>query len=698
MAEPTASGATYEDESEALEDPRSFVKLWLDALNQADSDEKDWRKGADEAVEAFRGKKGSGSRAFNVVHANIETICPALYNSTPSPDVRRRYADADPVGKVVADLIERALSYSIDSYDIDHVMKSMLRDGELVGRGMPRVRYVPTVAGPAGQEAVVAQEVYSDYVPWKYFRHGPGLVWSDVPWVAFGDFLTRDGLRSLCGDAKDAAGKLIAEEIPLNHSAADQKDKKSGAPNSVFKQALVWQIWDKDKGEVISICPDYAEAPLKIVEDPLGLKGFFPVPRPYQPILSTEGLVPVIPYDIYKDLAKELNELTSRISKLVRQVRPRALYGGDANDLKAVSEADDGELIPATKIEAFIENGGLEKALAFWPLDPIINALKQLMVQRAEVKQIIYEVTGASDILRGATQASETATAQQIKAQWGSLRIQDRQAEIQRVVRDVFRLKAEIIASKFTFETLADMTGIKLPTAQQQAQARQMIAAFEASQQAQAAGMGHNGGPPMDGQPAPQPMPQPAPTMQPPTDDIVAAAKTPSQEEVAAVMRPDLMRSYRIDIESDSTIRGDLTRNQQTMNLFLQGTAQFAQAMGPIIQLDRSMLQPALEVYTAFARQFKLGKQAEDALDALADKARQAGSAPPPQPKPNPQVEAAQARADADIASTKMNLQAKTAEHGMDMQKLEAKAALSNPGLMPPQPAAPMPPMQSGMA
>ena len=50
----------------------------------------------------------------------------------------------------------------------------------------------------------------------------------------------------------------------------------------------------------------------------------------------------------------------------------------------------------------------------------VLNFLYQ---QREQSKQAIYEITGISDIVRGASHSSETATAQQIKTEWGSLRI-----------------------------------------------------------------------------------------------------------------------------------------------------------------------------------------------------------------------------------------------------------------------------------
>ena len=643
IANPTA---VYESKTEAENTGPTFVRMWLDALALAESEEKEWRDQAENAIKAYRGDDRPSSRSFNIFHSNIETMCPALYNSTPAPDVRRRFADADPIAKAVADMLERALAFSIDAYDFDAVMKAVIRDGEIAGRGVPRVRYEPTFS-PEG--LVVYEQATCDYVPWRWFRRGPGRTWKDVSWVAFGDFLNKEQIVALNPE--------LAGEIPLNYTA-DAKDggAKSGDA-SIFRRALVWQIWDKDNRRVISICPDYSDGALAIVPDPLGLSGFFPVPRPYQPVVAPDSLVPVTPLSIYQDLVAELNEVTARIARLVRQLRPRGGYGGNADDLKAMTEADDGELVPLTGVEHLVDGGGIDKWIAWFPLEPTVGALQQLVQQREMIKQTIYEVTGIADILRGASQASETATAQQIKAQWGSLRIQDRQAEVARLARDLLRLKAEIIAAKFSWETLAQMTGMHLPGAADKASAQQMVRQFiTATQAAQAAG-------------------QPAPPIPPDGEAIKKTAESVTREEAEALLRSDVLRVYRIDVEFDSTIRGDLTRNQQTMALFLQGTAQFAGAMGPLVQQQPALMQPVMEIYAAFARNFKLGKQAEDALDALADTARQA-SAAPHERTPDPKLEATKAKAAADTSKAQMDLQARQAEHAMTMQEMAAQQEL----------------------
>jgi hypothetical protein len=632
--------ATLESKEEA-KDKASFVRMWMDAIHIAGKQEETWRKQAEETVKIYRAGSKSraenpdgGDMAFNILFANVETVVPTVYNSTPIPDVRRRYDDEDKVGKQVSDLIERAISYSVDSYDFDHGMKFVTKDMELVGRGLSRVRYTPYFSK---EDEVVHEEANCEHVQWKDFRHGPGNTWEDVPWVAFQLKLTRDQIKKL--------NDKLASKIELDASIDGYKDDGE-TPADLFKRATVWEIWDKEGGEVIFIAESYKAEPLVRDKDPLGLNGFFPIPRPAYAIECTDSLTPVIPYSTYRDQAEELERVSRRINALVEALKAKGVYDGRMTELPRLSEADDNELIAVESAANYLDGAGLEKAIAWWPIETISRVLKELYVQREQIKQTIYEITGLSDILRGQTDPNETLGAQELKAQTGSMRVQTKQAEIQRFARDLFRLKAEIIATKFSWETITTMTGINFPSQEQKQAAQQQYQM--AQQQAQSTGQ------------------QPPP----PPPEFEKMMSLPSREEVEQVLRNDTMRGYRIDVESDSTIRADMTRNQNNMNLFLQGTAQYASAMGPIVQLDPQLMPTVIEVYSAFARTYKLGKQAEDALDKLSDKGKQMAENPAPKP-PDPKLEAEKAKAEREAAKGKMDMELKQAENAMKMQLMD---------------------------
>jgi hypothetical protein len=632
--------ASRESETEEKgKDGQDLHRLWMDAIRLAEKEEEEWRKCADGTVKIYRNEKknddktySSGDRKFNILHANVETLLPALYNSTPVPDVRRRYDDKNPTGKQVADILERCLGYSIDSYDLDNRMRHAVSDMELAGRGVTRVRYMPYVGE---DDEVSFEEAACEHVPWKHFRRGPGRVWDDVPWISFKHFLSRDQLIKL--------NPKLGGKINLDATMAGADDKKNGDnPPEVFKRATVWEVWDKTQRKVLFFAESYKDGPIREEDDPLGLMEFFCVPRPLYAVETSDSLVPVVPFELYKDQAEELERVSQRIMALTEAMKARGVYDGRAEEISKLSDSDDNTLIAIDNVATFADGSKLADKIHYWPIDVIVAALEKLYVAREQIKQTIYEITGIADILRGQTDANETLGAQELKAQWGSLRIQRKQNEIARYARDLFRIKAEIIATKFSWETITLMTGLNFPSQADKQQA-QMLA-----QQAQQ-------------------MQQPAP---PELEEIL---KKPSREEIEQMLRSDAIRGFNIDIESDSTIRADLTRKQQNMNLFLQGTAQYAAAMGPIVMAPQfQALAPAvIEVFSAFARNFKLGKQAEDALDAVADDAKQQMENPQPPPE-DPALQVEKLKAQNEQEKMKAEFEFKQQEHAMKLEMMRA--------------------------
>jgi hypothetical protein len=570
-------------------------------------------------------------------------MVPALYNSTPIPDVRRRYNDDDPVGREVSEIFERAIAYQIDAYDFDNTMLSCVRDMAITSRGVARVRYVPSF----GQDGNVAyEEVTCEYVPWKRYRRGPAQVWDELPWEAFELYPSYSEVEQLLADEPER--DEILREMRFVYSAEPKKNAEQQGENlsKLSARARVWEIWDKDARKVHFISPDFTRRRLTSIDDPLGLTDFFCTPRPLSALIAPDSLVPITLLQVYEKLLEELNIVQRRILKLTGQLRPRGGYAGVSADIQAITEADDGELVPLQSAEMFATTGGgIDKAITWFPLEATTKALEQLVVQRESIKQTIYEVTGLSDIVRGASDPRETLGAQQIKTQWGALRIQRMQTEVARFARDLFRMKAEVMSKKFAPETFWMMTGINYPS-QQEKQAAQMQ--YQQGMQAVQSGQI-----------------QPTPELQAKGKELQELIRKPSQEEIIQLIKSD-QRGFRVDIESDSTIRGDLQKNQEQMSLFLQGTAQYLGAVGPMVQEGVMPAEVAVEIYAAFCRTFRLGKQAEDAIDRLSDTLKKGDGE---QKKPSPEEQKAQAEQQKMAAE----LQFKQQEHQMKLEQMQAE-------------------------
>ena len=447
-----------EQRIDAGKGPRGVVAYWLKELDLADKREKDWRKESRDTITRYRyGNRKEGVKRHNILWSNTETMRGVLYGKTPTVDIRRRFRDADPLGKQVATVLERAASFALDEYDFDEVLAGAVLDYLLPGRAVVRVDYKPTIGtdtseGGETYESVTYQQVSCEPVAWDDFRHGPAKRWPAVPWIAFRHTLTRDELKAKFPDFPDAS------TISLDyHTITDEDDSKRD--EELFKRLLVWEIWDKAKREVLFIAPSYAESPLKVEEDKLNLQGFYPIPRPLLSIALPNSLEPVTEYRLYRDQAEELDNLTARIDWIVRSIKVRGIYDSTMKEVSSLLSAGDNELLPAESVAALYEKGGLAKGIWMFPIETSAAVLVQLMQQREIVKSEIYEITGLADIMRGLSNPNETLGAQQIKSNWAGTRLQLRQKEVQRFIRDLIRLKVEIIAEKFEPEMLQIMTG-----------------------------------------------------------------------------------------------------------------------------------------------------------------------------------------------------------------------------------------------
>ncbi|HWT40955.1 MAG TPA: hypothetical protein VN081_06880 [Dongiaceae bacterium] len=479
MSDEAIQSGSYDSAAQIGESPTDIVKRWDLELSLADKEEKEWRKKAEAIIERYRGTKQKRN-SFNILWSNTETMRQAIYNTLPTPDVRRRFRDDDPVGKVVSEVLERCADYAMDVYDFDHTIKMDVLDALLCGRGLSRVKYVPDIEGlesdksqgePPEQESMqrlAYERVMCEHVQWDDFRRGPGKTWDEIRWVAFRHKFSRDAGIEKFGD--------VFKSIKLDQVADEEVKKADDAVSDLFKTLEVWEIWDKDSEKVLFIARSHKTEPLQTIDDPLGLDGFFPIPRPFYAVEDSSCLVPTPLFELYKEQAEELNRVTSRINNLTDALKVRGVYNSVLAEISALMEAGDNQLIPATDVQAMIESGGLEKHIWFMPIEQAAKVIQILGIQREACKQVIYEITGMSDIMRAATDPHETFGAQKIKAQWGTQRLKKMQAECQRYVRDIIRLKCQIIATKFQPETIKQMTGLQMFDTEAEKQQVQMQA------------------------------------------------------------------------------------------------------------------------------------------------------------------------------------------------------------------------------
>jgi hypothetical protein len=677
-SEDTSIGKPAKTTAELEATPKGVVRRWLAELELADKAESDWRKEGKTCVDVYCAKEGEGS-SFPILYSNTETLQPSVYNSTPRPDVRRRFRDQDPIGKMASRVLERALSYQIDDYDFDTEMVDVVQDVLLPGRGLARIKFEPhfvqetpegvkpgvpagsfvpppaaSVSGapvaaqnpalpsPEGGAAIAAgapdssgatpdqsyerlagQSAQCEHVQWDRFRHGPGKRWREVQWVSFEHDFTYEMAVEKFGEA--IANMMKFSDVENADAISGESSAEKKETKSVFAICTVHEIWDKAQRRVLFVSPSLRTQVCGEYPDPLRLKGFFPIPRPVYAVRTTDSLVPKPLYRFYKKQAAQLELVSVRIDKITRALKLRGMYAKHINEASAILDADDNTMIATSNAQAIAEAGGIDKLIWIMPLDKLAAALEYLYKSRDQIKQAIYEISGLADVIRGATNPNETLGAQELKSQWGSVRMRKIINEVQRFIRDLMRLKAEVISEHFTQEQLAMMTNVQLPDEKAKATAQ---AAVQAAQQQ----------PPQPGQPPAAP-----------PKEALDVINSPTWEDVMGLLKSDQMRQYRVDIETDSTVA-------DTIDQDMKGLSELVGQIGQIIAStkDGVPMDAAKAITLSVVRRSRMGSAVEDAVESL----EQPPAPAEPPPPPDHSLEIAQIKAQSAEAIAEGNARA----------------------------------------
>jgi len=621
--------ADSEDEVQDSKDPDKVWQFWNLELQAAKKRESDFRKEGQKIIDIYEGKVES---PFNILYSNTETMMPALYSRTPRPLVERRFKDNDALGRAASMAGTRGLEFLIDTnlegYDSFHeAMKQATLSACLPGRGWTSERYEAEITGDYTQGETVCSKIRS----WKRVFHGYARTWSNVPWIAYEEYFEKAEAEKKFGKAK--ADKLnYTDDEPDDREKKDDNEKHRGEN----KVTCVYQIWHKTKKEVLYWSPHYKDELLLEEGDPLGLTGFFDCPRPLTFVDKHDNLTPTALYTLYKQQATELNTITKRIIGITKALKARGLYAGQvSSDLKKLMDAEENELIAADVSAELAAEKGLQNAIWMLPLDQWIVVLRELMGVREACKQTIYEITGISDILRGATKASETLGAQELKNQWGTLRLKNKQAEVQRYARDLLRIKLEIAAKHFSEETWAQMTGLPFLTAQQAQQLQMQLQA--AAQQAVV-----------------------DPQAQQAVQQLQQQLQQPLWADVLKLLQNDLMRAYRIDIETNSTVEPEASEDIKAIMDMLMAIGQYLQGVAPLIQTGTLPFEAAQSILLVIVRRFRWGTEIEQYIQKMQP------------PKPPDENGSEQVQKEKEMAAKELEMQKKQAIGDVQMKKMDA--------------------------
>ena len=644
-------------ESDFDNSPAGLAQRWGTEIEAARQELLKFHQDANRITQRYLDKRdayGHDESKVNLFWSTMKVLLSMLYARPPKADVSRTFQDyEDDVARVAGTMLQRILNRGFDDdvSEWDAAVRQGIEDWLIVGLGQIWLRYevetepymIEAVLDPmTGEELVPAQEAERitdedaccDYVYWEDFYWSPARVWPEVRWVARRVFMTKDQLEARFGEE-------IARIVPLGNRKQSDSVNDQTVKHDPWSKAEVFEIWCKDHRKVYWYARG-ADVILDVKDDPLGLDNFFPCPKPVAANVTSSNFMPRADYIFAQDQFNELDEINTRITWLTRAAKVVGVYDKSADGIQRMfSQGAENQLIPVDNWALFAERGGIKGQVDWAPIEQVVNAINQLRQYRQDKVMQIYEVLGISDVMRGSSKASETATAQQIKAQFGSTRVQLMQFYIADWISQALRIKAEIICKHWQPETIIRRSNIER------------------------------------------------------TPDA------PLAMQAIQLLKDEEMSEYRINIEADSMAALDWAAERDSAVQFMQGLGAFVSQVAPMAQQVPGAAPVLLSMIQWAVSKFRVSTQIESVLDQAITGLKQQGIQPP---QPNPMQVAAVEEKKAGAAermakAKKTNLEAE----GQAMDLAVARRMLGinqpQPNLPPaspqmPMPQGPMPPVQ----
>ena len=607
----------------AIEPKKS--KAWLNLLTESEKVFEKWNDHCDKIDKQYASLERLSNMArdkeYQIFWANCEVLKPSIYAKPPVPVVVPKFKDRRPVPQAASELLERCTVVAFDLTRINDVMMLLRDDVALVGRGVPWCRY-EAKKDTTGYYST--ERVCIDFKHRRDFLHSISRCWYEVTWVAAASYLTRGEARKRFYDSSGDAYQEADYKVDRDTKEVGGADKR--------ERAKFWEIWHKTERRVVWVgegCEDILDE-----DDPhLDLLNFFPCPKPAYGTCQRNSLVPVPDVLQYKDQLEEVNLLTGRIHALSDALEAKGFYpAGGAEISDAVQAAIKAKtpgrmLVPISNWAAF---GGSKEVIIWLPIDMIAQTITALVALRKQVIDDVYQIIGLSDIMRGQTDPQETLGAQELKTDYGSTRVRDKQGELVRVARDLAEIVAEIITEKFSPVTMIEMSQTQLPT--QQMVQRQIQQVIEQMQQH------HNQAQQMIAQPQIQQMAQQNPEQaqqlqqqfqqmqQAASGTIIKLQEKPTIEQVLAFLKDQRTKAFVLDIETDSTIQADENAEKQRRSEFVGVLGGLLPQLAQMIAAQPQCATFCGELLKFATAPFRAGRSLDGAIDDLVAQMEQQGS------------------------------------------------------------------------
>lgn len=553
-----------------------------------------------------RDVQGATIKKVNLFYANVNTLKESLFNSLPKPDVSRvqRGDFEDDASRVAALIVQRGLTYEVEcAENFEEAVDLAILDRLVPGIGQVWISF-DVDKDDENQPVDLTESIRIEHVFWKDFLYEPARRWSKVGWVARRLHLTK----------KEFVDKYGEEKFELIGGVETNRDDQGLTPKEINQNTIcVYEIWDKRTKKVFHVYKGLEDA-LQEMDDPYKLRKFFPCPRPLIANVNTVAFKPRTDYSIAQDQYNQLDVLYGRIDLIVEAVKVAGLYDQSNTSIARMLSGAENTLIPVDNWAMHAERGGARGQIDWYPVEQVVTVLQQLYAAFEATKQILFEVTGMSDIIRGASNPYETKGAQQIKAEFASVRMGGYQRDVSKFVRDILRIMAEMFTQLYGDDKIIQIIG-NLP----------------------------------------------------PSDEELLP-------EAAKILRNDVLSKYKVNVQTNSLTQADwgLEKEQRmelvnTIGQMIGQTTELAKETPELAMLGVQLIKFAIAGY-------KAGTELEGWIDKQLDEMTRQAVEQKNNPQP-PEPSAEEKKAEADMQKMQMEMQMKQQEAegkmAMEQQKMQ---------------------------
>lgn len=506
MPEDKADTIAPEAPAEEKKEERDTPEFWRKWIKVADKAGESHRQMAKMAWDEYENSDEKIKRPYPIYYSSCKTLEPAYYAKTPDLTTKRRFDIKDEIAMTGCLITERLGEYLLESVEFDACMHAAVQDFIHADKSTLQIVYdqstkqqedrVPLSPADTGEYyddmgGVWAEDVYQDAegffgkrvndqlaeqsiklvsAPYDEIIHTPDAKsYSEVREIGYHFCLNKDEAEARFGDKAKTIQWKSKKAIKRGGDTWEGGAERENV-ESIGQYVEGWEIWSKPNRRVYWITDQYQGGFLDDRDDPYKLREFFPSPPFIIGSKPSRSLYPTPAFGQLLPLIEDMHESAEKFHELLSGIERRAMVNSSDEDfLLALNSRGNGTYVSAPNLTNIVEKAGIESLIYWVPVQPLTEALTEMNGIQEKFKNEFFEWFGVPDILRGATEAVETASAQQLKAEAAHDRFKWNKKLVAQLARDAIEMMIDLALGVFTDDKIAQCVGYEFMSPEDQA-------------------------------------------------------------------------------------------------------------------------------------------------------------------------------------------------------------------------------------